>query len=129
MLEHAEEGDGVVELPELQERGALGDFVLPGADAPPAAPSGLKPCTALGEARALQWGQLPLPCHLLSPAAGRKPRTSLLLLATGLKDLTREELDLQQQELKLKKGLGRVFAHSLNIGQNYKQSPRSSLSR
>lgn len=47
MLDHAEEGDSIVELPELQERGDLGEFLLsearPHADVYPAAPSGHKP--------------------------------------------------------------------------------------
>lgn len=134
VLEHAEEGDGVVELPELQERRALGEFLLyPVLMLLQLLPPGSNPAQPLCEARAPHRGQLPLPCSSWSPAAGRKPQTSLLLLATGLKDLTREELDLQQQELR--KGLGRVigpsakFAHCLSTWQNYEQSPRSSLSR
>lgn len=47
VLDHAEEGDSIVELPELQERGDLGEFLLsearPHADVYPAAPSGHKP--------------------------------------------------------------------------------------
>lgn len=47
VLDHAEEGDGIVELPELQGRGDSGEFLLseaqPHADAHPAAPSGHKP--------------------------------------------------------------------------------------
>lgn len=51
VLDHAEQGDGVVELPELQERGDSGQLLLseaqPQAGTHPAAAAGCKPHTSL----------------------------------------------------------------------------------
>lgn len=45
------------------------------------------------------WDICPFLATFWSPTARRKPQISLLLLAIGLNDLTKKELDLQQQQL------------------------------
>lgn len=60
------------------------------------------------------WDISPFLATFWSPATRRKPQTSLLLLAIGLNDPTKEELDLQQQQLRAeaRKGFGGVLGAS-----------------
>jgi len=117
VLDHAEEGDGVVELPELRGRETQWSSSLqrldpmlgftqrlsPGTNLPTDLVSA-QPAPARSETGPSAGPEDPgweIP-PFWSPTAGRKPQTSPLLLAIGLNDPTKEEPDLQ--ELKLRRG-------------------------